>query len=647
MIGVTAIITNINAFLLFIYIYGMTSELDVEINDSKHSEQYSDRTKDRDRDRDDDEDTDTDTPEASSTPYSILPTDEDRETIINDALDELAEIARENILEFKREDFNDEEVVGTWIDSYLCEYFSEMTAHRSNYSTATSVEADALNDVLDAYIGELYDDLFERFYEEIAPRRTESGIASGLASGYDCAVGSIAPVGSVNCQIIGTVSSVSDDTIRKMTQKIQTLREKPQPDQRTPEWYARRNNLITASAASKAFGSQASVNQLVYEKCKNFVAPGAASGVASGPPSGPLQGSVNSPLHWGQRYEPLTVMVYERRNQTKLGEFGCIQHDTYPFIGASPDGINIDPTSPIYGRMVEIKNIVNREITGKPKEEYWIQTQIQMEVCDLDECDFVETRFKEYDNETDYNADQVSSSSTGYTAKGNEKGIILWFQTAPALTYQGYVSQPIQLYEYAPIGVTVEEYDIWEAAVFAKHQRDRNIWVRTIYWYLDEYSCVLVRRNRLWFSEAALVLEQVWAMIEEERQTGFEHRAPMKRRPAPGGTHPYSNEDYATQEFVKIVKLDTAFVDAADATEPEVSTTTTTTPTTEITATKMATMMSSYFNNNRNVKSSSSSSNTRPSDGIKRPSDGIKRPSDVLIKCFKIDDLDLDESKIA
>ena len=610
----------------------MTSELDVEINDSEHREQYSDRTKDRDGDGDGDDTDDTATA-APSAPYSILPTDEDRETIINDALDELAEIARENILEFKREDFNDEEVVGTWIDGYLCQYFSEMTGatHRSDYSTATAAEADALNDVLDAYIRELYDELFERFYEEIAPRRSTS--SSGLASGYDCAVGSIVPVGSVNCQIIGTVSSVSDDTIRKMTEKIQTLREKPQPDQRTPEWYARRNNLITASAASKAFGSQASVNQLVYEKCKNYAAPGVASG-SSGPSSGPLQGSVNSPLHWGQRYEPLTVMVYERRNQTKLGEFGCIQHDTYPFIGASPDGINIDPASRIYGRMVEIKNIVNREITGRPKEEYWIQTQIQMEVCDLDECDFVETRFKEYDNETDYIADQVSSTSTstGYTAKGNEKGIILWFQTAPALTHQGYVSQPIQLYEYAPIGITAEEYDIWEAAVFAKHQRDRNIWVRTIYWYLDEYSCVLVRRNRLWFSEAALVLRGVWTMIEEERQTGFEHRAPAKRKPGAGGTHPYSNDENA--EFVKIVKLDTAIVDAADAAEPEVSTTTTT-PTTEVTATKMATMMTSYFNNNRNVKSSSSSNTL------------VKRPSDTLIKCFKIDDLDLDESKIA
>ena len=583
----------------------MTSEHNAKINDIESCEQSNEPVLGNESDKN----AYLESVPPPTAPYSILPTDEDRETIIDDALDELAEIARETILEFKREDFNDEEVVGTWIDSYLCEYFSEIggVTHRSNYSTATAAEADALNDVLDAYICELYNEIFERFYEEIAPRRSVlvSGLASGLASG------SIAPVGSVT------------DAIRKMTEKIQTLREKPQPDQRTPEWYARRNNLITASAASKAFGSQASINQLVYEKCKNYVSPTTTAVTAgSAPPqhTGPLQGSVNSPLHWGQRYEPLTVMVYERRNNTKLGEFGCIQHDTYPFIGASPDGINVDPTSRIYGRMVEIKNIVNREITGHPKEEYWIQTQIQMEVCDLDECDFVETRFKEYDSEAEYIADADADGDRGYSANGNEKGIILWFQTAPALTYHGYVSQPIQLYEYAPIGVTAEEYDTWEADVFEKHKHAGNIWVRTIYWYLDEYSCVLVRRNRLWFSEAAIVLQRVWRMIEEERETGFEHRAP-KRKPGAGTGTGTAAGPNGPMEFTKIVKLETSIVDAdaADAAAPA---------TTEVTATKMATMMS-YYN-----KSAAASPNY------------VKRPSETLIKCFKIDDLDLDESKV-
>ena len=97
----------------------------------------------------------------------------------------------------------------------------------------------------------------------------------------------------------------------------------------------------------------------------------------------------------GVKYEPVTILIYEDMYKTKVEEFGCIQHPEYNFIGASPDGINIDETNNKFGKMLEIKNIVNREITGIPKTEYWIQTQIQMETCDLNECDFLETRFSE------------------------------------------------------------------------------------------------------------------------------------------------------------------------------------------------------------------------------------------------------------
>jgi putative phage-type endonuclease len=533
--------------------------------------------------------------DIADAPYSILPTDQERETIIDDALNELADVARENILEFKREDFNTEEVVGTWIDSYLCQYFAEITPHSSNFSTATASEADALNNVFDVYIAGLYDEIAERFYEEIAPPR----VSSSIHDTFDAA------------------------TVSILTDKIKTLREKPQPEQRTPEWYSRRNNLITASAASKAFGTQASVNQLIYEKCKKYTI-SAIDEEGGGGGSGPLQGSVNSPLHWGQRYEPVTVMVYEHRNHTKLGEFGCIQHDTYQFIGASPDGINIDSTSPLYGRMVEIKNIFNREITGHPKEEYWIQTQIQMEVCDLDECDFVETRFKEFESEEEYkNATNIAK---------DEKGIILWFQSAPTLSQQGHIVPPIQLYEYAPIGATVEEYEKWETEIFAKHEQLRSIWVRTIYWYLDQYSCVLVRRNRLWFQEAVKVIQNVWSTIEKERKSGYGHRAPVKRKTAATtatatATAPSSGDGGGSGgEFFKIVKLDNAIIPSTQSSDNIIPTAPITT--TEFTATNMATLMLMNDINTSYKKQS------------------VKRPSDVLINCFKIDDLELDESKV-
>ena len=52
--------------------------------------------------------------------------------------------------------------------------------------------------------------------------------------------------------------------------------------------------------------------------------------------------NINSPLHHGQKYEPISIMFYENMYKTRIKEFGCIQHSrSMPFIGASPDGINI------------------------------------------------------------------------------------------------------------------------------------------------------------------------------------------------------------------------------------------------------------------------------------------------------------------
>jgi hypothetical protein len=50
------------------------------------------------------------------------------------------------------------------------------------------------------------------------------------------------------------------------------------------------------------------------------------------------------------------------------------------------------------------------------------------------------------------------------------------------------------------------------------------------YWYLDEFSCLLVRRNRTWFEAAVPKIEELWQIIQTEKQTGYKHRAPQKKR---------------------------------------------------------------------------------------------------------------------
>uniref|UniRef100_A0A6C0EW18 YqaJ viral recombinase domain-containing protein n=1 Tax=viral metagenome TaxID=1070528 RepID=A0A6C0EW18_9ZZZZ len=346
----------------------------------------------------------------------------------------------------------------------------------------------------------------------------------------DAYFNSIVPPRSHPTSFITHHTSITD-----IARNIEYLNSIPQHEQRTPEWYIRRYNMITASSAWKAFKSDSNINQLVYEKCKplsivsSSSAPGRGEEDNSTSPEHAPQYinitektfvNVNSPLHWGQKYEELSRAIYEARNNTKVGEFGCIPHSDYPFLGASPDGINIDPSSPLYGRMLEIKNIVNRDITGTPLEEYWIQMQLQMEVCKCDESDFLETRFKEYVDEEAFLADSASDIDTEFciTAAGTLKGIITFFMKN---------GKPI--YEYAPLNITQKDYDKWREDIIDKNAD--SMWVKNIYWYLDQYSCVLVKRNPIWFKAAIPVIERVWGIILNERVSGYEHRAPKKRSP--------------------------------------------------------------------------------------------------------------------
>jgi len=286
-----------------------------------------------------------------------------------------------------------------------------------------------------------------------------------------------------------------------LTDKINLLTAMPQPTQRSDEWYLFRHNLLTASSIWKVFGSQSVQNQLIYEKCKPYVI------FKSSP--------VNSPLYWGQKYEPISVEFYKKLYKTEISDFGCIKHLKYSFIGASPDGINTDITNSRYGRMLEIKNIVNRVINGIPKIEYWIQMQLQMETCNLNECDFLETKFTEYENEFAFNND--NNGTYTYSADNKLKGRFILFSNKGNLHH-----------EYAPLYITELEYDTWEKYILEKNSHME--WIQNIFWKLEIYSNILVLRNKLWFNNAVPYIEKLWSTIEEERLSGYEHRAPKQKK---------------------------------------------------------------------------------------------------------------------
>jgi len=311
----------------------------------------------------------------------------------------------------------------------------------------------------------------------------------------------------------------SPSKINMIMNKIAYLKSVPQPAQRTPEWYTYRNELITASSLSKIFGSEATRNSLIYDKCNNRAInhQNTTSSFVN----------TKSPMHWGQKYEPVSIMIYQDMYGTRVNEFGCIQHPKYPYIGASPDGINVLLDSGLpgdrYGRMVEIKNIVNREMDGNPIRAYWIQMQIQMETCDLDECDFLETQFLEYPNEEEFYSDVVSEY----------RGVILYFVDRISI---GNIDQMIEVnnhphYEYMPMSIPLERDAIerWITETRLRHHRTKSLY-EIQYWYLADFSCVLVERNREWFRAALPFIKDTWDTIIKERETGYEHRAAKKRR---------------------------------------------------------------------------------------------------------------------
>jgi hypothetical protein len=147
---------------------------------------------------------------------------------------------------------------------------------------------------------------------------------------------------------------------------------------------------------------------------------------------------------------------------------------------------------------------VNRDITGIPKKEYWIQMQLQMETADLNECDFLETQFAEEGEE------ESGSLMTG---------TIIYF-----------MKDGKPHYEYEPIGFNRGESEVWFYDAMERNQA--HMWMKTIRWRLEKMSCVLVLRNKQWFQHAIRVLDDLWQTIVKERNNpqGCEHRAP-KRRP--------------------------------------------------------------------------------------------------------------------
>ena len=85
---------------------------------------------------------------------------------------------------------------------------------------------------------------------------------------------------------------------------------------------------------------------------------------------------------WGNTFEPIAKHLYETEYKINMLDVGLLRHSQYSWLGATPDGVSA------IGKLLEIKCPWRRKLVGEIPEHYLIQMQIQMEVCEMESCDY-------------------------------------------------------------------------------------------------------------------------------------------------------------------------------------------------------------------------------------------------------------------
>lgn len=311
-----------------------------------------------------------------------------------------------------------------------------------------------------------------------------------------------------------------DEQAKKMEKQFDILRAIVSPEQRSPQWYELRDNKITASDGGTVIDENPYENQYKFILKKTIGLPFLS----------------NEFVHHGKKYEEIATMIYEYRMNVSTDEFGLIGHPKYSFLGASPDRIcnkfklNGKNKSKYIGRMLEIKCPYVRQIktTGEiidnicPKY-YWIQVQLQLECCDLEECDFWQCELREYPSRDEFIEDTLPEEPFRSKTTKFEKGCVIQLLPKKRMNdiidgkYKNVVEDD-SMYIYPPrIEMTPYDYDIWIMSTLSQIQFNPKykdyFFDKVIYWKLVKSGNVTILRDREWFAKNLPKFEQMWNYV--------------------------------------------------------------------------------------------------------------------------------------
>jgi len=292
--------------------------------------------------------------------------------------------------------------------------------------------------------------------------------------------------------VYATIEHLLNNTLtseEKERRRVKLLQKIPQFEQRSQEWYDLRKGMITASDIATVTSDNPYQKPITVlrKKCgldDKFTG--------------------NKFTEWGIKYEQIANMIYEKDYNTTVIEFGLIQHPYISFLGASPDGITAD------GIMLEIKCPYVRELKPEIEHEgvphyYWIQVQIQLEVCNLEICDFQQCKLYEYQDKNEY----LSDNFDGY------KGCVV---------NKRLTNNKLE-YIYPPsLEMSNDELAEW---LKQYEEDDENYFIT--WWKLTNMLYTRLNRDREWFRNKLPIIEEFWKNVLYYRRHGVDEIKPKKR----------------------------------------------------------------------------------------------------------------------
>ena len=268
------------------------------------------------------------------------------------------------------------------------------------------------------------------------------------------------------------------------------LRSAAATTQHSAEWFQEKRNLVTASEFSTLLTG---CGRLVKSKIERRLCDSRSEQTVA---MGRL-----TPIAWGHRYEPVIRNVYAKyvAKGDVFDECGRLRHRTLDRLAATPDGLVL--SGPRAGRILEIKAPVSREIEEEiVPEPYYVQVQVQMEVCDVAAADYCECRIRAGAT-WQLPLPSASSSSSGVLCIG-------------AVAVVGSLEDPAGWqYEYSPLYEEgAEGRALAEAWLPIGDVLEKSLW------QVEKMQTITLRRNRRWWAAVGLpAYTQFWKNVDAAR----------------------------------------------------------------------------------------------------------------------------------